>query len=334
MEAQLSIEQPTRRRAIAVLAATAAGFAAAQHSAQAAIDYEWRGLSMGADARILFCGIDRNTARALIAMALAEIERLEMALSLFRSDSEICRLNHDQTLASPSADLRRALALALAIAQATGGLFDPTVQALWETYVDWFAAAPDRGLPPRSAIAAAMAAVDWRRIALEPNSIRLGPRQRITLNGLGQGYVTDRVADLLRAHGLEHVLVDLGEQRALGPRPNGAPWLIACDQAQPLKLRQGALATSAGAGCILGAAGAVHHLFDPRTGCSASHWRQITVHHRSAAVADALSTALYAASADEMALLLARLPGVAVLAADHNGQQRRWNSDATAAASI
>jgi thiamine biosynthesis lipoprotein len=36
--------------------------------------------------------------------------------------------------------------------------------------------------------------------------------------------VTDRVADLLRGRGLDHVLVDLGEQRALGPRAAGAPW--------------------------------------------------------------------------------------------------------------
>jgi thiamine biosynthesis lipoprotein len=325
----------TRRRTIAMLAATAAGLAAAQAGpARATIDYEWRGLSMGTDARILFCGINERTARALAAIAVAEIERLESALSLFRDDSEICRLNRTQLLHSPSADLRRALALALAVADTTNGLFDPTVQALWEAYVDWFADAPDADLPPRSVIAAAMAAVDWRRIALAANSIQLGPCQRITLNGLGQGYVTDRVADLLRAHGLEHVLVDLGEQRALGPRPDGAAWLIACDQARPLKLRQGALATSAGAGCILGAAGAAHHLFDPRTGCSASHWRQITVHHRSAAVADALSTALYAAPADEMAALLARFSGVAVLAVDHKGQQRRWNPDQTATVNI
>jgi len=75
-------------------------------------------------------------------------------------------------------------------------------------------------------------------------------------------------------------------------------------------------------------------LFDPRTGCSASHWRQITVHHRSATVADALSTALYAAPADEMAALLARFPRVAVFAVDHKGHEWRWNPDQTATVNI
>jgi thiamine biosynthesis lipoprotein len=289
---------------------------------------------MGTDARILFCGIDRASANALAAMAVAEIERLERALSLYRSDSEICRLNEVQALNLPSGDMRRALALAIAVARVTDGLFDPTVQALWEAYVDWFAKAPTAGLPPESVIAAARSLVDWRRIALAADLIGLGERQRITLNGLAQGYVTDRIADLLRARGLEHVLVDLGEQRALGPRSGGAPWLIACDDTRSFKLVQGALATSEGAGCILGAAGAAHHLFDPRSGRSAAHWRRITVHHPSAAVADALSTAFYVASPAEIERMLPRLPGVAILALDRQAHEQRWNFDSVSGVSI
>ena len=331
----MRLEHPTRRRAIAILAASAAGFAAAETGAsQLAIDYEWRGLSMGADARILFCGIDRSKAHALAAMAMDEIERLERALSLYRSDSEISRLNRTQMLHSPSGDMRRALALALAVAQASNGLFDPTVQALWEAHVDWFAAAPQAGVPPESRIAAARLAVDWKRITLAADRVELGTGQRITLNGLAQGYVTDRVADLLRAHGLQHVLVDLGEQRALGPRGDGMPWTIACEGRKPLKLMHGALATSEAAGCVLGAGGAAHHLFDPRSGRSAVHWRRLTMHHGCAAVADALSTALYAASADEIAAVLARIPEAAVSAVDAAGREQRWNFDKVSGVTI
>jgi len=329
------LERPTRRRAIAILAATAAGRTAGEADpSRPAPDYEWRGLCMGTDARILFCGIDQASAHALAAIAVAEIERLERALSLYRRDSEICRLNEAQALHLPSGDMRRALALALAIAQATNGLFDPTVQALWEAHVDWFANAPAAGLPPESFILAARSLVDWKRIALAGDLIELGDRQRITLNGLAQGHVTDRVADLLRARGLEHVLVDLGEQRALGPRGSGAPWLIAREDGKDFKLLRGALATSDGAGCIIGAAGAVHHLFDPRTGRSAAYWQRITVHHPSAAVADALSTALYAAAPDEIDRVLPRMPDVAVLAVDRRGRERHWNFDQVKGVSI
>jgi thiamine biosynthesis lipoprotein len=317
----LPVDHPTRRRAIAILAGTAAAMATIRRPAAEVV---WEGTAMGADAHIAFCGDDHAGARAAAGVAVAEIERLERALSLFRADSEISRLNRDGALDTPSGDFRRALALALAVAEASGGLFDPTVQALWETHVDWLVYAD--GLPPELRIAAARVQVDWHRITLGDDAVRLGAGQRVTLNGLGQGYVTDRVADLLRARGFQHVLVDLGEQRAIGPRADGSPWEIARAGAPPLRLATGALATSEAAGCVLGAAGAVHHLFDPRTGRSADHWRRITVHHRSAAVADALSTALYAASSPaEITAVLARLPAT-VFATDRDGHDHAWSS--------
>jgi thiamine biosynthesis lipoprotein len=327
----MSAERLSRRRVLTIFAATAASFAGGG-PLRAEVDYEWRGVAMGADARMLFSGIAPADVQAAVGTALAEIERLERALSLFRSDSEICRLNRDGVLHSPSADMRRALALALAVSDATGGLFDPTVQALWEAHVDWFSGNPDAGPPPSHRIAAARAAVDWRRIAVDADAIRLGKGQRITLNGLGQGYVTDRVADLLHAGGMDCVLVDLGEQRALGPRRDGSPWLIAREGASSIALTRGALATSAGAGCVLGAGSTAHHLFDPRTGRSAGTWRHVTVHHGSAAVADALSTALYAASAREIDNLFARFAGTEVWAQDEESRAHRWTASRPTAA--
>lgn len=320
-------EPVTRRRALTILAAagacaTAAGRAAAFAGGDR--NWEWRGVAMGSDARLVFAGVDAATARAAAAAAEAEIERLEAALSLYRDDSQIRRLNRDGTLAAPSGDLARAVRLACDIAAATGGLFDPTVQALWESYADWFAADPAAGVPPRSRIAAARAAVDWRCVSVAPDRVTLGPGQRITLNGLGQGYVTDRVAELLRARGFTHVLVDLGEQRALGPQPDGAPWQIARADVAPIRLASGALATSEGRGCILGAAGAVHHLFDPRTGASAQHWRRLTVQHASAAVADGLSTALSIADHRQLPAIVRTMTGVRVWATDHAGRELRW----------
>jgi len=315
-------DRPTRRRVLRIFAAAA--MAGAGWPARAQDNYEWRGIAMGADACIRFSGIDSTTARAATDLAVAEIERLERALSLFRDDSEICRLNRDGILPLPGADLRHALQLALAVARVSGGLFDPTVQALWETHVDWFAHRPDAGLPPAHLIAQARKKVGWRNIACGADAIRLGEAQRITLNGLGQGYVTDRVADLLRMHGLKHVLVDLGEQRALGPRDDAGPWLIERPGAAPIGLAGGSLATSEGAGFVFGADGDAHHLFDPRSGRSAAVWRRLTVHHRSAALADALSTALYAASADEIAAVTAQIPGVVVWATDAGGHNHRW----------
>ena len=319
-------DSPTRRRAITIFAAAAAGAIAGRPARSAPADFEWRGVAMGADATILFNGIEAEAAKAAVVLVESEIDRLERALSLFRPDSELCRLNRDGYIKDSNSDLRRACTMARDIAAFSGGLFDPTVQRLWESHVDWFAASPGAGLPPDSVVAPARMAVDWRKIGIESDAIRLGKGQRLTLNGLGQGYVTDRVADLLAGRGLTHVLVDLGEQRALSPPRDGAPWRIARTGADPIRLMRGGLATSEGAGCVLGANGAAHHLFDPRTGRSAAHWKRITVHHRSAAIADALSTAFYIASADEIGKLLPRFVGTVVWARDRDDQEWRWSS--------
>jgi len=318
----MSPDRFTRRRAICIVAAAVAAPIAATGSRGQAAGYEWRGTAMGTDARILLSGVSPMDARVAANTAAAEIERLEYAFSLFRDDSEICKLNRNGVLVDPSGDLRRAVTLALRVAHQSGGLFDPTVQTLWEAYADWFIRQSDARLPPEAMVARARGAVNWRRIVLSDNKIQLGADQRMTLNGLGQGYVTDRVADLLRERGFRHVLVDLGEQRALGSRADGTPWPIGRGNGELIALANAALATSAGAGCVLGGGGAVHHLFDPRTGKSAAYWRRITVRHRSAAVADALSTALYAAPPAEIAGLLKRFHGAELWATSQDG--REW----------
>jgi FAD:protein FMN transferase len=322
----MRLDNPSRRRAITIFVGTAAAIVAGVPARPAGADFEWRGVAMGADATILFNGVEPEAAKAAVALVEAEIDRLEGALSLYRPDSELCRLNRDGILEQPSGDMRRALAIALDISAISDGLFDPTVQPLWESCIDWFTAWPGAGLPPDSTINPARAVIDWRLVRCEAEAIRVGEGQRLTLNGLGQGYLTDRVADLLAEHGLTHVLVDLGEQRALAPRTNDASWVVARAGADPIRLMRGALATSEGSGCVLGAGGAAHHLFDPRTGRSAAHWKRITVHHRSAAIADALSTALYIASANEIQAILPRITGTIAWAHDQNGHEWLWTS--------
>lgn len=321
----MSLDRPTRRRVMTILAATAAGCWLGVPS-RAQSDYEWRGTAMGSDARIVFSGAGEELARTAAARVSSEIDRLENALSLFRPQSEICRLNRDGRLSAPSADLRRCLSLALAAAEATNGLFDPTVQALWEAYADWFVRDGRAEAIPEAVLADAAARLGWRRIRMQSDGIALEEGQRITLNGLGQGYVTDRIAEQLRALGYRQVLVDLGEQRALGTQANGTPWLVARGQGIPIALADGALATSEGAGCVLSASQRVHHLFDPRSGRSAQHWRRVTVRNAQAAVADALSTAIYVAEPADIPAILDRFPGTTVWTTAADNSEQVWRA--------
>lgn len=100
--------------------------------------------------------------------------------------------------------------------------------------------------PSAEEVAAARQLVGWQGIEVEPSRLALARRgMAVTLNGIAQGYITDRVAEMLRGAGMGNVLVSLGETRALGPHPEGRPWEIApAEGADALPLSDGALATS------------------------------------------------------------------------------------------
>jgi thiamine biosynthesis lipoprotein len=136
-----------------------------------------------------------------------------------------------------------------------------------------------------------------------------------TLNGIAQGYITDRIADLLRDAGMTGVLVDLGEIRALDA-PGDRPWRIGIENprkpggiAETMSLQGAALATSGGYGMAFDAQGRFHHLFDPATGRSATGCLSASAVARDATTADALATALAVAGPDRAQALLTAFGG-------------------------
>jgi thiamine biosynthesis lipoprotein len=260
----------------------------------------WTGAALGADATLQIHHPDPGAADRLIAASLAEVERLERVMSLYRPDSALSRLNRDGVLDDPPFDLVRVLAESQRFSALTGGAFDVTVQPLWDLYAKHFAqpSASADG-PPAEAIAAAVARVGQEALEVGPARLRLArPGMGITLNGIGQGYVTDRVVELLRAGGVEHALVDMGETRALGGHPAGGPWSIGLEDprspgniAARIPLADRAVATSGGYGTVFDPAGRFNHIFEPQSGRTSWRWLSVSVEAETAAGADALSTA-------------------------------------------
>ncbi len=296
----------TRRRCLTLVAAASAAYFGRSDGALASqplSPYRWRGTALGAAASLTIYHPDGAAARRLVEMAQAEIERLEAVFSLYRPESAIARLNRLGRLDAPPMDLVVLLARARHWADVTQGAFDPTVQPLWQLFARHFAttdAAPNG--PDEAAIEAARRLVDYRALRVDPEFVAMDrPGMAITLNGIAQGYITDRVADLLRAEGLDHVLIDLGELRALGARPNGEAWRVGLqDPRRPdavfdqLAISGQAVATSAAQGTVFDGQGRLHHLFDPKSGRPSEGLLSATVVAERATDADALSTALVA----------------------------------------
>ena len=268
----------TRRRFLTI-SAVAASLPGALAAAPAR---HWTGQALGARTSIR---LDHPDAPAITARCLAEIDRLENILSLYRADSALSRLNRTGRLDAPPFELLECLSLAGTVHRASGGAFDVTLQPLWAA---WARAAVQNRRPTQAERDAALVPGGWGDVTLSPQAIILRPGMALTLNGIGQGYVADRMAALLETQGLTDILIDTGEMRALGDR--AWPVRIADGDSVPLAAR--ALATSAPRGTCFDAGGQDGHILDPRTGKPASSaWAQVTVSAPSAALADALSTA-------------------------------------------
>jgi thiamine biosynthesis lipoprotein len=279
-----------RRRCLTILAASAAGLALPAGAGAAVPAQRWSGMALGAPAALVVRHDDAARSTRLIEAAVAEIRRLERIFSLFDPSSALARLNGTGRLDDPPFELVDLLHQARAVHDATGGAFDPTVQPLWRRHAE--AAAAGRA-PDPEALRAARAAVGMEAVAVDTHEIAFGrPGMALTLNGIAQGYVTDRIADLLRAGGLAHVLVDLGEIRATGERSPGEPWRIGLGTAEEIvPVTDGAVATSATFGTVMDAAGGIGHIIDPRLGRpSPGNWRRVSVLHPRATIADGLST--------------------------------------------
>ncbi|NSY40468.1 FAD:protein FMN transferase [Leisingera sp. ANG59] len=280
--------QLTRRRFLAI---SAAALGAAAPAARAA-PVTWRGSAFGAEARLTIYAPPRLADRA-IAAALSQLRQAEQLFSLYDPASALSRLNRTGFLKNPPPPFLHLARLCTLVHAATAGVFDPTVQPLWQALA--------RG----DGISRAARLTGWHKLSVTEQAIRLAPGQALTFNGIAQGFATDMVRAALNRLGLDRVLVNAGEFAALG-----GPFRIGLADPErgvfaARSLTGGAIATSSpGALQLRGAAHILHPALDRRP-----QWATVSTEAASAALADAASTAFCLMNEEEITAALARFPG-------------------------
>jgi FAD:protein FMN transferase len=243
---------------------------------------------------------------ALRAEIEALLERVNAQMSTYREDADISRFNRaaaGEVLTMPE-DFTRVLSAALALAEATGGAYDPTVGPL----VNLWGFGPDHSLdriPPEDELAAARRQVGWQRIVFNPGSGALTQTGGLMLDfsSIAKGYAVDLIAERLLQHGIDNHLVDIGgDLRTRGQRPDGRPWRIAIER--PLAGSREVHSVLSPGNLAMATSGSYRNFFrdqgrdfshsiDPRSGYPVQHALvSVTVLHESCMQADALATAL------------------------------------------
>lgn len=263
----------------------------------------WQAQAMGAQAEVTLHAPAPLAEQAIQAVQ-QEIARGEALFSLYDSASALVRLNRDGRLPNPDPTFCTLLRQCDKAHHLTGGAFDPTVQPLWQA------------LATGGDTDAARTLIGWPRVSISADQITLAPGQALSLNGIAQGYVTDRVAARLRTLGLGRVLVNIGEFSALG-----GPWHLGIADPEwglvaTRTLTDRAIATSSSRATLVG--GHSHIL-----GRTAPLWSSVSVETNSAALADALSTGFALMPENAIHTVLPRLPGsTRVLLVTFEGETR------------
>jgi FAD:protein FMN transferase len=256
----------------------------------------------------------------------AELARMDRVASRFRDDSELSALNRcagTDTLVS--ADLFEAIDVALGMAEATGGVVDPTVgpAMVGIGYDRDFGEVRD-GVAGH--LPSAHPVVGWTSVVLDRarRSVCLAVGSSLDLGATAKALAADRAASDIARHCGCGVLVSLGGDIAVaGTAPDGgfAVGLAdACtDRADhAVSICGGGLATS-GIGVRRWSLGGrlVHHIVDPRTGLPVDVvWRTVTTTAASCVQANAASTASMVLGPDAPAWLESRSIPTRLVGAD------------------
>ena len=241
-----------------------------------------------------------DDAQEALTAAVREINRLERELSRTIATSDVYKINADGA-AAVSDETAALLQSAIACSEKTGGLFDVTIAplvALWGITTD------SPRVPAQSEIASLLPLVGSEHIHIDGNSVALDSGCSVDLGGIAKGYASDRVAEILKQHGVTGAAVSLGGNvYVCGQKPDGSVWNVAVQDpkdtsayAMTLALTDTFAVTSGGYQRNFTAPdGTVYqHILDPKTGCPVqSDLLSVTIVSDSGTLADACSTALY-----------------------------------------
>ena len=236
----------------------------------------------------------------------------ESVLSRTAEGSELFALNaaNGETVSYAADDpLPQLIETALAISEATGGAFDPTLAPVLDA---WGFTKDTRRVPPAEELAALLAHTGRGKVALEKTaegeSVTLLDGAQLDLGGIAKGYAADLLRAQLEKEGVASAALDLGgDVFVMGKKSDGSDWRIAVKDPGDTESYLGIVAAS---DAFIVTSGVYeryfeengvryHHILDPRTGCPAeSGLVSVTVVCKNGAWADALSTACFVLGTD------------------------------------
>ncbi len=238
------------------------------------------GATMGTTWRVRLAVRRGRDLHGLHAGIQATLDDVVAQMSNWEASSDISRYNHAArgTRHRLPAGFAHVMSVALEVARASHGAFDPTLGPLVSLWGFGASRGPLR-VPSQTERDAIAARVGWCRLVWDAEGAELLQPGGLVLDlsAIAKGYGVDAVTAYLRHAGIGAALVEVGgELHGYGDKPDGEPWRVLVESApdedaaadvppRVLALRDLAVATSGDRWHHFDAGGERYsHTFDPR----------------------------------------------------------------------
>lgn len=271
---------------------------------------------------------------------VAELQKVDNALSMFNKQSEITKINNNEDI-TVGRMFTEVFTLAEKVSADTDGAFDITVAPLVNA---WGFGFKNGVMPTRHTIDSLRAFVGFDKVSMANGKVRKAdPRTMLDCGAIAKGYGCDVVADFLRRKGIDNFMVEIGgEVVTCGISEKRVPWKIGVTKPTDdststnqelqavLNVTDRAMATSGNYRNFYFKNGKKYaHTIDPKTGSPVQHsLLSATVIADRCAVADAYATSFMVMGMEKARKVLERNPKLMAyfIYSDHKGQYKVWCS--------
>ena len=266
-----------------------------------------------------------------IDLAIAEVKRVEYLISDWIPTTQISQVNKNAGIKPVKVDKEvfDLVSRAIKVSQITSGAFDISYASMDRI---WKFDGSMKAMPTEEAIKKSVSKIGYKNIVLDPKEQTIflkNEGMKLGLGGIGQGYIADKVKELLFSKGCVSGIVNVsGDINAWGKQPDGKPWTVGI--VNPLNknkifatfpLENSAVETSGSYEKFVIFNGIRYaHIIDPRTGYPAQGVVSVSVFAKQTEIADALATGIFVLGVEVGLDLVNQLKGIQCIIVDDKGK--------------
>ncbi|HCU64871.1 MAG TPA: FAD:protein FMN transferase [Rheinheimera sp.] len=196
---------------------------------------KFSGPAQGSTYNISFWSEQPVDAAALKKQVEAELERIDLAMSNYRSDSVIEKFNQQQSTEAVEVgtELVQLVEQARFVSSQSQGCYDLTVKPLFEL---WGFKADKFNQPTEQQLADTLALIGMEKIQQRSPSMlaKQVPQLRVDVSSIAQGWTVAQLAKILEQAGVQNYLVEVGgELQVKGKKPQQQAWKVAIEKPLP-----------------------------------------------------------------------------------------------------